>query len=214
MKLSKILDAILIFPAIVWSFNGINDLSKKGFSSYTFLMPFLFKVHTISLLNIAIFYLATFLIIKPHKPVKNFLVASSLLFLSNALYELVYAIFMCNAFMLAPSIGSLTPPPFGGIIIALPLVLGGIFLLRFLNRQFHFLTNGRKRLFIFLAGFSSFIAAMLMLNNAGFFAEVYLYLSGQTISDPHNPLWILSKTLCVWMFFPLLGLYQKSEQTK
>ena len=214
MKLSKILNVILIFPAMVWSFNGINDLSKKGFSSYTFLTPFPFKSHTVSLLNIAIFYLVTFLIIKPHKPVKNFLISLSLLFLSNALYELVYAIFMCNAFILAPSIDSLTPPPFGGIIIALPLVLGGIFLLRFLNRQIHFLTNDRNRIFLFLACFSSFIAAMLILNNTGFFAEVYLYLSGQITNDPHNPLWILSKTLCVWMFFPLLGLYQKSEQTK
>jgi hypothetical protein len=42
---------------------------------------------------------------------------------------------------------------------------------------------------------------MLMLSHIGFFAQMHLYLSGQTTNDPHNPLWILSKTLCVWMFF-------------
>jgi len=206
MKLSTIVNVILLFPAVVWSVNGINNLLKNGFYSYTFLLPFALKIHTISLLNITIFYLITFLIIKPQKPVKNFSISSSLLFLSNAVYEFVYAIFFCNALVLAPRFEGPAPPPFGGIILALPLVLGGILLLRFLNLRFHFLTNDKNKIFLFLLCFSSFIAVMLMLNHTGFFAQMHLYLSGQTTNDPHNPLWFLSKILCVWMFFALLDL--------
>jgi len=206
VELSKIVNAILLFPAVIWSITGINNLLKNGFNSYTFLLPFPLKIHTISLLNITIFYLITFLIIKPHKPVKNFLISFSLLLLSNAVYEFVYAIFMCNALILARQFGG-PAPPFGGIILALPLVLGGILLLRFLNLKFHFLTNYKNRIFLFLLCFFSFIAVMLLLNHTGFFAQMPLYLSGQATNDPHNPLWILSKTLCAWMFFPLLDFH-------
>ena len=208
-NLNKIVDVILLLPAVVWSLNGIIDLLKNGLYSYTFLLPFSFKIHTFTLLPITTFYLTTFLIIKPHKPVKNFLISFSLLFLFNAVYEFVYAIFMCNAIMLAPHFGDPTPPPFGGIILALLPVLGGILLLLFLNRRFHFLTNNRNKIFLFSMGFSSFVAVMLMLNYTGFFAQVNLYLNGQTTNDPHNPLWILSKILCMWMFFPLLDFYPK-----
>ncbi len=208
MKLSKVVNVILVFPAVVWSVNGINNLIKNGFNSYTFLLPFSLKIHTISLLNITLFYLITFLIIKPHKPVKNFLISSSLLFLSNAVYEFVYAIFYCNALVLALQFdGPARPPPFGGIVLALPLVLGGILLLRFLNLKFHFLTDYKNKIFLFILCFSSFFAVMLMLNHTGFFEQMYLYLSGQATNDPHNPLWILSKTLSIWMFVPLLDLY-------
>jgi len=216
VELSKIVNVILLFPAVVWSVNGINDLLKNGFYSYTFLTPLPFKIHTFTLLPSTTFYLTTFLIIKPHKPVKNFLIPFSFLILSIAAYEFVYGIFMINTSMPAPHFGGPTPPhpplgPFEGSILAL---LGGIPLLFFLNRRFHFLTNDKNRIFLFLLGFSGFIAVMLMLSHTGFFAQMHLYLSGQTTNDPHNPLWILSKTLCVWMFFPLLNLYQKSEESK
>ena len=58
---------------------------------------------------------------------------------------------------------------------------------------------------------------MFILNYTGFFAQVDLWLKGQTTNDPHNPLWILSKFLCVWMFFPLLDFdfrpFQKRGRT-
>ncbi|MFQ5821673.1 MAG: hypothetical protein ACE5I5_16940 [Candidatus Heimdallarchaeota archaeon] len=209
--LNKIVDVILLLPAVVWSINGIIDLLKNGLYSYTFLLPFSFKIHTFTLLPIATFYLTTFLIIKPHKKAKNFLISSSLLFLSNAVYEFVYGIFMINTIMSAPHFDGPTPPhppigPFEGSILVL---LGGIPLLFLLNRRFHFLTNYRNKIFLFLLWFSSFIVVMLLLNYTGFFAQIHLYLRGQTTNDPHNPLWILSKILCMWMFFPLLDFYSR-----
>jgi len=214
-NLNKIVDVILLLPAAVWSLNGIIDLLKNGLYSYTFLLPFSFKIHTITLLPSTTFYLTTFLIIKPHKPVKNFLIPFSFLILSIAAYEFVYGIFMINTLMPAPHFGGPTPTPnppgptpphpqlgpFEGSILAL---LGGIPLLFFLNRRFHFLTNDKRKIFLFLMCFSGFIAVMLVLNHMGFFAQIRLYLSEQTTNDPHNPLWILSKILCIWMFFPLL----------
>lgn len=207
-NLSRITDVILLLPPVMWSLNGIVDLLKNGLYSYTFLVPFPFKIHAFTLLSTATFYVTTFLIIKPHKPGKNFLISSALVFLSNAVYELVYAIFMCNALMHAPPHAQ-PSPPFGGIMLYLPLVLGGILLLGFLNRRFHFLTKDRNGILLLLLCFSSFIAVLVMLNHAGFFAQVHLYLRGQTTNDPHNPLWILSKIICIWMFFPLLVSYSK-----
>jgi hypothetical protein len=202
---NKIVDVILLLPAVVWSLIGIIDILKNGLYSYTFLLPFPLKIHTFTLLPITTFYLTTFLIIKPHKPVKNFLISSSVLFLSNAVYEFVYAIFICNA---NPAL-----PPFGGTI-ALPFVLGGIPLLFFLNQRFHFLTNDKRKIFLFLMCFSGFIAVMLVLNHMGFFAQMHLYLSGQATNDPHNPLWILSKILCIWIFFPLLDFYSNPSRKR
>jgi len=200
-NLNKIVDVILLLPAIAWSIIGIINLFKNGLYSYTFLFPFPFKIHTFTLLPIATFYVTSFLIIKPHKPIKNFLISISLLFLSTAVYEFVYAIFI--------SPHTSPNPPFGGVIASLPFVLGGILLLSFLNRRFHFLTNDRKGIILFLFGFSSLIAVLLILNSTGFFAQINPWLMGQTTNDPHNPLWILSKILCMWMFFPLLDLHSK-----
>lgn len=200
-NLNKIVDAILLLPAVVWSINGIIDLFNNGLYSYTFLLPTPFKIHTFTLLPIATFYVTSFLIIQPHKPIKNFLISFSLLFVSTAVYEFVYAIFM--------SPHTSPNPPFGGVIASLPFVLGGILLLLFLNRRFHFLTNNRKRIILFLLGFSSLIAVLLILSYTGFFAQINPWLMGQTTNDPHNPLWILSKILCMWMFFPLLDFHSK-----
>lgn len=213
MELSKIVNVILLFPAVAWSVNGINNIVKNGFYSYTFLTPFPFKIHTITLLNITIFYLITFLVIRPHKPVKNFLITFSFLFLSMAVYEFAYGIFIINLIP-APAPPKQPNPPFGPFHGSILALLGGIPLLFFLNRRFHFLTSDKRKIFLFLMCFSGFIAVMLMLNYTGFFAQMAFYLSGQATNDPHNPLWILSKILCIWMFFPLLNLYQKSEKSK
>lgn len=37
-------------PAIVWMFSGVFSLMKDGVYSYTFLIPFPFKIHTITLI--------------------------------------------------------------------------------------------------------------------------------------------------------------------
>ena len=212
---NKIVDVILLLPAVVWSLIGIIDILKNGLYSYTFLLPFPLKIHTFTLLPITTFYLATFLIIKPRKPVKNFLMSFIFIFLSIAAYEFVYGIFMINTLMPAPQFGgpTLPHPPlvFEGSILAL---LGGIPLLFFLNRRFHFLTNDKRKIFLFLMCFSGFIAVMLVLNHMGFFAQMHLYLSGQATNDPHNPLWILSKILCIWMFFPLLDFYSNPSRKR
>ncbi len=200
-NLNKIVDVILLFPAVAWSINGIIDLFRNGLYSYTFLLPTHFKIHTFTLLPIATFYVTSFLIIKPHKPIKNFLISFSLLFLSTAVYEFVYAIFM--------SPHTSPNPPFGGVIASLPFVLGGILLLLFFNRRFHFLANDRKRIIHFLLGFSGLIAVLLILSYTGFFAQINPWLMGQTTNDPHNLLWILSKILCMWMFLPLLVFHSK-----
>jgi hypothetical protein len=212
---NKIVDVILLLPAVVWSLIGIIDILKNGLYGYTFLLPFPLKIHTFTLLPITTFYLTTFLIIKPRKPVKNFLIPFSFLFLSIAAYEFVYGIFMINTLMPAPHFGGPTPPHpplvFEGSILAL---LGGIPLLFFLNRRFHFLTNDKRKIFLFLMCFSGFIAVMLVLNHMGFFAQMHLYLSGQATNDPHDPLWILSKILCIWMFFPLLDFYSNPSRKR
>lgn len=203
------ISAILLFPAIAWSLNGINTLLKDGLYSYTSLPPFPLKIHISTLLLVTTFYLTTFLIIKPYKPLKNFLISFSLLFLSNTVYELVYAVFICNTPMLTLPLERSAPLPFSGIVLTLPLILGGILLLLFLNRRFHFLTNDKNKILLFLLYLSSFITVTFMLHYTGFFKQMTLYLSGQTTNDPHNPLWVLSKVLCVWAFFPLLNLHPK-----
>jgi len=201
---NKIVDVILLLPAVAWFLNGMINLLINGLYSYTYLIPFPVKIHTFSLLPITTFYIATFLIVKPHKPVKNFVISSTLLFLSNAIYELVYAIFI--------SPHASPRSPFSRITLILPnlvLVLVGILLLFFLDRRFHFLTKDRNKIFLFLLCFLSFIVVMFILDYTGFFAQAYLWLKEQTSNDPHNPLWILSKILCIWMFFPLLDYYSK-----
>lgn len=188
MKLDRIVSAILLLPAVVWSVSGITSLVENGLYSYVFLFPLPVKFHTVSVLNISIFYLVTFLMIRPHRPVKNFSISSSMLFLSNAVYELIYGIFL----------------DWRSLLVTMPLVLGGIIVLLVLNRRFDFLSKDKNRILLFILCFSGFMVVMLTLNYAGFFAEMQLYLGGQATKDPHNPVWILSKTLSVWMFFPIL----------
>jgi len=210
LNLDEIVDAILLSPAVVWTVNGIIDISKEGVYTYTFLLPFSFKIHTITLLSITTFYLTTFLIVKPHKPVKNFLISSLFIFLSMGIYEFVYFIFMINA--PAPTLPpkpSRPPPPPPPLSFPLSLILNilvgprsifgillGIILLSFLNLQFHFLITNKRNIFLFLLCFSSFIAVMLVLSHMGFFAQMHLYLkwtnhkrSTQPIMDSiKNPL--------------------------
>ena len=188
MELGKKAGAILLFPDVAWSLAGIKSLAEIGPYSYTFLFPLPLKFHTVSVLNMSLFYLVTFLAIRPLKAFKNFSISSSLLFLSNAFYELTYGIFL----------------DWSSLRVTLPLVACGIILLVFLNRRFHFLSNDKNMILLFLVCFSSFIGVMLALFHTGFFAEMQLYLSGRALNDPHNPLWIVSKTLSVWMFFPVL----------
>lgn len=173
---------------MVWSINGMKTLAEIGPYSYTFLFPLPAKFHTVSVLNISLFYLVTFLVTKPREPVKNFSISASLIFLSNTFYELMYGIFL----------------DWRSLMITFPLVLGGIILLILLNRRFHFLTNDKHRLFLFLLCLLALVAVMFTLDRAGFFAEMQLYLGGRITKDPHTPLWILSKTLSMWMFFPIL----------
>jgi len=182
--------SVLLLPALVWSVIGLNDLFRNGLYSYSSLFPFPFKMHTLSLLNVSMFYLATFLVVTPHKPVKNFLITCSLLFLFNAVYEFVFAVFY----------------DWKGLMVALPLVLGGFALVLLLNRKYSFLTNDKRKISLAMLCFSSFLLLMLTLNQSGFFEQVRLYLSGQTETDPHNPLWILSKIVCLWTLFPLLRI--------
>jgi len=188
VKLGRAGSLVLLLPAVVWSVSGIKNMIENGFYSYTFLLPLPFRTHTVSVLNISIFYLVAFIMIRPHEPIKNFSISCSLLFLSNAVYELIYGIFY----------------DWTSLIVTVPLVICGIIVSLFLNRRFHFLSNDKNRILLFIVLFGSLVTVMLTLNNAGFFAEMRLYLSGQTADDPHNPLWILSKTLSVWMFLMVL----------
>jgi uncharacterized membrane protein len=200
----RVVDVLLLLPAVVWSLIGIMDLVGNGLSSYTSLLPFPFKIHTFTLLPITTFYMTTFVTVKPHKPVSNFSISSSLLFLSNAVYEFVFAI------LISPYTSP--APPLGGVVITLPLVLGGILLLFFLNRRLHFLKSDRNRALLFLVCFSSFIAVMLVLYYSGFFEQVQLYIMGETantVSYQDSVLWILSKFLGIWIFFPLLDFSSK-----
>ena len=192
MELDKVTSAMLLLPGLAWSVNGIRTLAGNGLYSYSSLFPLPVKFHTVSVLNISIFYVAVFLAITPHKPLRNFTITCPLLFLSNAVYELIYGIFL----------------NWKSLTVTLPLSLGGIALVLFLNRRFHFLTKDRKRIILLVLCLVGLIAIMTSLNEAGFFEEIRLYLSGLTAKDPHNHLWILSKTLSVWMFFPILVLSQ------
>jgi len=201
VELGKVASAMLLLPGLAWSVNGIRALAENGLYSYSFLFPLPVKFHTVSVLNISIFYVAVFLAITPHKPLRNSTIPCSLLFLSNAVYELVYGIFL----------------NWKSLTVTLPLSLGGIALVLFLNRRFHFLTNDTKRITPLALCLVGLIAIMISLNEAGFFAEMRLYLSGLTAKDPHDHLWILSKTLSVWMFFPVLvpgqGLRRRPQPT-
>lgn len=192
---------ILLLPAVVWSILGVGALAEKGFYSYTFLFPFPLRIHTVSVLNISIFYLVTFLVVRPHQPLRNFSVSSSLLFLSNAVYELVYGILY----------------DWTSLQVTIPLILAGTGLLVFLNLRFRFLTNSRGRLLLFVLCFLGFVVIMLVLDRQGFFAEMRFFLSGLSGYDPHNLPWALSKTLSTWMFFPLLApvsIRRRSECTR
>ena len=218
-NLNKMIDVILLLPVVVWLLNGIFTLLINGLYSYTYLIPFPFKIHTFTMLPVTTFYLTTYLVIKPHKPVKNFLIAFLLIFLSMAVYEFVYGIFMINTQMSAPHF--LSPPsqhpryrmlPFGPFEGSIIVLLVGTPLLFFLNQRFHFLTKDRNGILLFLLCSLSFIVVMLILDHTGFFIQADLWLKGQTTKNPHNPLWILSKFLCVWMFFPLLNFYTKTPE--
>ena len=209
---------MLILSPVVWLFNGIFSLSINGLFGYTFLIPLPFKIHTFTLIPITIFYLATFIIIKPHSPVKNFLIALSLTIISIAIYEFVYGIFMIKTHASAKHFLCPTPPhplhripPFGPFEGSIMTLLAGTPLLFFLNRHFDFLTKDRKRIFLFLTCFLGFIVVMLILDHTGFFTQVDLWLKGQTTKDPHNLSWILSKILCAWMFFSLLNFHIKPQ---
>lgn len=180
----------MLLPAAVWFLNAFVSLAKSGIYSFTSLLPFPFRVHTLSLLSMTAFYAVTFLFVMPRKPLKNLAISASLLFVSNALYELIYGVLY----------------DWTSMIVTVPLVLGGTFLLAFLDRRFHFVKTGKARLLLFVLGFSILLALMITLYQSGFFAEVHLYLTGKSTNDPHNPLWIMSKILCLWMLFPLLDL--------
>jgi len=180
----------LALPAVVWSVIGLSDLFQNGLYGYSSLFPFPFKMHTLSLLNVSTFYLVTFLLVTPHKPMRNFLITCSLLFLFNAVYEFVFAVFY----------------DWRGLIVALPLVVGGFVLVLLLNLKYKFLTKDRRKISLAMICFSCFLLLMLTLSQSGFFEQVRLYLSGQRGTDPHNLLWILSKIVCLWMLFPLLKL--------
>ena len=190
MKLSTIVSAALLVPAVVWIAIGIYALLHNGFYSYSSLFPFPFRMHTLSLLNVSVFYLVTFLVVTPCEPMRNFLIVCSMLFLFNAVYEFVFAVFY----------------DWKGLMVALPLILGGFALVLLLNRKYSFLTKDKRKISLAMLCFSSFLMLMLTLNQSGFFEQVRLYLSGQTETDPHNPLWILSKIVCLWTLFPLLRI--------
>ena len=112
-NLDKMIDVILLLPAVVWFLNGIFSLLTNGLYSYTYLIPLPFKIHTFTLIPITSFYLTTYLVIKPHKSVKNFLIAFLFAFLSMAVYEFVYGIFMIKTQTSTPYSESLPPlhPP-------------------------------------------------------------------------------------------------------
>ncbi|MBS7622818.1 hypothetical protein KEJ39_03980 [Candidatus Bathyarchaeota archaeon] len=177
---------------MAWLVNGIKTLAENGLYSYSSLFPLPVELHTVSVLNISFFYVAVFLGVRPHKPLRNFTISCSLLFLSNAVYELIYGVFL----------------DWKSLTVTLPLSLGGIALVVFLNRRFHFLTNDGKRILLLALCLVGLIAIMSSLNEAGFFEEMRLYFNGLTAKDPHNVLWILSKILSVWMFCPILAVSQ------
>ena len=198
MRLSVIVSTALLVPALVWLVIGTYALLHNGFYSYSSLFPLPFKMHSLSLLNVSIFYLVTFLGVTPREPMRNFLIVCSMLFLFNAVYELVFAVFYDSR----------------GLIVALPLALGGGLLVLLLNRKFKFLTRDKTKISLAVLCFSCFLALMLTLYESGFFEHLRLYLSGHTAIDPHNPLWILSKIIALWMLFPLLNLSKAGEREK
>jgi len=197
MRLGGVVSVALLLPAVVWALSGVRILVEKGLYSYTFLFPLPVKLHTVSVLNISVFYLTAFLSIRPPKPVKNFSISSLLLFLSNAVYELVYGVFL----------------DWGSLKVTIPLVVVGAGALFFLNRRFHFLVCSRQRSLLFFSGVACLVAVMFTLNGLGFFEEMRLYLSGRAAKDPHNLLWMLSKTVGVWMFLPLLSSISVKSRT-
>ncbi len=189
-SLRKIVSAVLLVPTLVWSFTALYSLVRNGIYSNASLFPFSFRVHALSLLNMAVFYIVIFLIILPRRPLRSFSIPLSLLFLSNAVYELIYGVLY----------------DWTSLQVTLPFTAAGIAILSFINKRFHFLKRDEKGILRFGACFSIFIAIMLTLNQTGFFTEMRLYLTGQTTNDPHNPLWIISKALSVWMFSLLLSV--------
>ena len=104
-----IIDVMLILPSVAWLFSGIFSLSTNGLFGYTYLTPLPFKIHTFTLIPITTFYLTTFIIIKPHSPIRNFLIALSLTIISIAVYEFVYGILMIKTQVSSQHF--LYPPP-------------------------------------------------------------------------------------------------------
>jgi len=180
-KLSKIADAILLLPTVIWLLSATISMIKEGLYGYASLFPFSFRIHAVTLLTIATFYITTFLTIRPHNPLKNFLISSLLVFLANAFYESVYFIFMHNVIRSVmpppptrPSPPPARPPPLAfPLSIILPIIAGpgsmlgvyvGVLLLILFNLEFHFLTKDKRRILLFFLCFTGFIADMLMLN--------------------------------------------------
>lgn len=87
---TEMIDTVLLPPAAVWSAIDVKAILEDCLYGYTSPWPFPFRMHTLSLPNIAVFYVITFLLVRPHRPVKNLAIALSLIFLFNAVYELVF----------------------------------------------------------------------------------------------------------------------------
>lgn len=210
----KVLFALFGAPALLWSLAGLGDLIQKGLYGHTLLPPLHFRIHTVTLLSLTSFFLTAFLLVRPRRPVRNFLIPLPFLFLSMAAYELVFFVFMSRVLAGAPPPGRPSPAPLPIPLLVLLSVLAGpgsvfgvligLLWLWLLDLKLRFLNRGRRGFLLFLVGFVGFLVVMTVLHCTGFFREVHLYLSGRTPHDPHNLLWLFSKVLCVWMFFPLI----------
>ncbi len=187
---SMTLNVALLAPALMWSFIALYSFVGGGIYVNASLFPFSFRVHALSLLSMSLFYIITFLSVSLREPLKKFSIALTLLFLSNAFYELIYGVLY----------------DWTSLQLTLPLTAVGAVVLLRIDRRFRFLRRDGNGLTRFAACLSILFAVMLMLNQMGFFAEMRLYLTGQTANDPHNLLWIISKTLSLWMFLPLLKI--------
>jgi len=75
VELDKVVSGVLLLPGLAWSISGIRALAENGLYSYSFLFPLPVKFHTVSVLNISLFYVAVFLGVRPHKPSRNFAIS-------------------------------------------------------------------------------------------------------------------------------------------